>query len=102
MKSRHYPSLKKIPLSAIFDALSDPVRLEILKLLLEEDEISCGNCKSTLSKSTMSHHFKVLTHAGLIQRREQGTSHFLSLRKEEIEKRLPGFLKVLFDLPGPL
>ena len=102
MKSRTYPSLKKIPVSVIFDALSDPVRLEIFCALLEQDEISCGKCKSTLSKSTMSHHFKVLTQAGLIQRREEGTIHFLSVRKEEVDRRLPGLLALLRQMKGPL
>lgn len=102
MKTVLYPSLNKVPLSLIFDALSDPVRLKILKSLLEEGEISCGNCKSSLSKSTMSHHFKILRQTGLIQRREEGRVHFLSIRETEIEKRVPGLLVLLRSLREPL
>ena len=102
MKKTYCPNLKKMPISALFDALSDPARIEIIQVLLEEKELSCGQCKTELSKSTMSHHFKVLREAGLIQRREEGKVHFISLRVEEIELRMPGFIKVLKGLKGPL
>ena len=101
MKKDYCPNLKKMPLSSIFDALSDPARVEILLMLLDGNESSCGECKSTLSKSTMSHHFKVLREAGLIQRREEGKVHYLSLRVEEIEARVPGFLKMLKIVKEP-
>lgn len=100
MKKNYSPNLKKMPLSVIFDALSDPARIEILKLLIQEKEISCGECQSGLSKSTMSHHFKVLREAGLIKRREEGKVHYISLRKKEIEERVPGLLKMLRMVNG--
>lgn len=101
MKNNYLPNLRKMPLSAVFDALSDPARIKIIQLLLEEDELSCGECKSGLSKSTMSHHFKVLREAGLIQRREEGKVHFISLRIEEIEIRLPGLLEMIKASKAP-
>ena len=84
-----------MPLASIFYALSDPARLEILRALMTDSERSCGQCPSRLSKSTMSHHFKVLREAGLIQKREEGKIHYISLREEEIEAHLPGLLKLL-------
>ncbi len=101
MKQVYCPNLKKMPISSIFDALSDPARIEILLMLLDEKEATCGQCPSGKSKSTMSHHFKVLREAGLIQRREEGKNHYLSVRLEEIEERLPGFLKLLQKIKGP-
>ena len=102
MKTSFYPSLKKVPLSLIFYALSDPVRLEIIRTLLENDELSCGSCKSPLSKSTMSHHFKVLRESGLIEKRGEGKVHYLSLRRVEIESRIPGLLTILEKIKGPI
>jgi DNA-binding transcriptional ArsR family regulator len=102
MKNTYAPNLKKMPLSSIFDALSDPVRIEVVLALLEQKEVSCGECTRHVSKSTMSHHFKVLKEAGIIQKREKGTVHFLSLRLEELESRLPGFIAVLSKAKGPL
>ena len=93
--------LKRLPLSAVFYALSDPARLEVILSLLQTDEVSCGQCKSDLSKSTMSHHFKVLREAGLIQKREDGKMHYISLCAVDIEARLPGFLKTLSKIKPP-
>ena len=92
---------KKTPISSIFYALSDPARIEILKELMKEGEVSCGDCKSSLSKSTMSHHFKVLRETGLIERREEGKVHYISIPEEKIEKRVPGLLDVLRSLKAP-
>ena len=102
MQKNYCPNLKKIPLSTFFDAFSDPARIEIILLLLKKEETSCGKCnQNSLSKSTMSHHFIVLHEAGIIQRREEGTVHHLSLRLEEIEARIPGFIGILKKIKGP-
>jgi DNA-binding transcriptional ArsR family regulator len=102
MKSDYCPNLKVMPLSNLFAALADPVRLEILRSLLREDEVSCGQCKAPKAKSTMSHHFRVLREAGLVQRREEGTIHYMSVRRAEIEARLPGLLEALLRAKAPL
>jgi DNA-binding transcriptional ArsR family regulator len=91
----------KTKLSLFFYALSDPIRIEIIKTLIEENEVSCGACKTKVSKSTMSHHFKVLREAGLIRKRTFGKLHFISLCELEIEKRLPGFLITLSQAKSP-
>ncbi len=102
MKNTYFPNLKKMPLSSLFYALSDPVRIEIVLMLLEEDERSCGECaRGSLSKSTMSHHFKVLTQAGFLERRKDGKFHTISLREEELEDRAPGILTLLKRAKGP-
>lgn len=102
MQKNYCPNLKKMPLSAIFDAFSDPARIEIILVLLRQEETSCGECnKGVLSKSTMSHHFRVLQEAGIIQRREEGKIHYLSVRSDEMEARLPGFIEILKKLKGP-
>ncbi len=91
-----------MPLSHILNALSDPARLKIVKILLEKEEQPCGAFKMTISKSTLSHHFKVLREAGLIQKRGEGTTHLTSLRREEIENRFPGLLAAIAKAGAPL
>jgi len=98
MKRRSEP----VPLSLIFSALSDPVRLEIVQVLLKERELPCGHCRTGLSKSTMSHHFKVLREAGIIRKRADGKTHHISIVVEELEARLPGLLKAIRKAGGPL
>ncbi len=102
MKKVAKTQMTEVPISELFYALSDPVRIEIVQTLLKKDESSCGSCKSSLSKSTMSHHFKVLRESGLIEKHTIGTTHFISLRHKEIEKRLPGLLESIRKLKKPL
>jgi DNA-binding transcriptional ArsR family regulator len=102
MRRVNLPSLAKMPLSAILYALSDPARLKIVICLLEKSEIPCGEFKCNLTKSTMSHHFKVLRESGLIQIRSEGTKQFNSLRTKEIDARFPGLLKAISKAAGPL
>src|SRR5579859_5370747 len=93
--------MRKPPVSLIFSALSDPLRLQIVKTLLEEKELPCGHCPASRSKSTMSHHFKVLIEAGIVKKREDGKTHHLSVRTEELERALPGILAVIKKAKAP-
>lgn len=102
MRNAPLPKIKEIPLSSIFYALSDPARLRVVLCLLEEEEVACGQITCSVSKSTMSHHFKVLRESGLLQKREEGTRQFNSLRKKEIEERCPGLLEALANCRKPL
>ena len=82
-------------LVAVLQALSDPVRLEIVRQLAgctENHAISCGQLQLEVSKSTQSHHLKALRCAGIIAEREEGTRKFTWLRKDVMEQRYPGLL----------
>ena len=43
----------------------------------------------------MSHHFRVLRDAGLVQTRNVGTTHMNSLRSEMLDSRFPGLLECI-------
>jgi DNA-binding transcriptional ArsR family regulator len=89
------PELTEIDGMTVLQALSDPVRLEIVRQLAGCSglgELKCGAIELPVTKSTASHHFKTLFAAGVIAEREQGTSKFISLRREELERRFPGLL----------
>jgi DNA-binding transcriptional ArsR family regulator len=79
-------------LPSVLHALSDPVRLEIVRYLATIEETPCSTLNSAVSKSTMSHHFKVLREAGLTHTRADGTKRLIRLRREELEQRFPGLL----------
>lgn len=80
-------------LERLLYALSDPVRLEIVRCLAGLDEASCGELDGGRPKSSVSHHFRVLRDAGLVHTRTVGTTHMNSLRAAELEQRFPGLLK---------
>jgi DNA-binding transcriptional ArsR family regulator len=88
-------------MNRIFQALSDPTRREILRLLKQRD-MSAGQLaeKFPLAKSTLSSHFNILRNAGLIVYERQGTTLVYSVNQSMFEEAL-GALIELFDLEKP-
>jgi len=70
-----------------FRALNDPTRREILRLLRQRD-MTAGEIaeRFPLAKSTLSGHFSVLKHAGLVVTERQGTSIVYSLNVSALEE----------------
>jgi DNA-binding transcriptional ArsR family regulator len=89
------PDLDSIDVLTVLRALADPVRLEIVRQLAgcpKEGELQCGHIELPVTKSTASHHLKTLVHAGIAAEREAGTSKYMRLRRDELERRFPGLL----------
>lgn len=67
-------------MDAVFKALADPTRRQILKLL-NRGELSAGQLAEqfAISAPSMSHHFNVLKQADLISARREGQQIYYSL-----------------------
>jgi DNA-binding transcriptional ArsR family regulator len=92
MRNLHHPRIDEVTLPDVLHALSDPVRLQIVRALADREEQSCSAVESSVSKSTLSHHFKVLREAGVTHTRVNGTHRYVSLRKGDLDERFPGLL----------
>jgi DNA-binding transcriptional ArsR family regulator len=89
----HHPDREQIELPAVLHALSDPHRLEIVRRLAEDTEPrACGSFGFGISKSTMTHHFRTLREAGVIEQHKEGTTKLTLLRREDLDARFPGLL----------
>jgi DNA-binding transcriptional ArsR family regulator len=88
----HHPAIDEIELTAVMHALSDPARLQVVRILAAEGERACGAFDLGVSKATASHHFKVLREAGVTRKRIEGAHHYLTLRREDVDARFPGLL----------
>ncbi|MBE2319122.1 helix-turn-helix transcriptional regulator [Solirubrobacter sp. CPCC 204708] len=86
------PELEAVSLAVMMAALSDPVRVAIVRELACRGEATCGAFDVGVSKATRSHHFKVLREAGLTRTRAEGTHRHVTLRREEVDARFPGLL----------
>jgi DNA-binding transcriptional ArsR family regulator len=94
----HHPERDQIELPGVLHALSDPPRLEIVRKLAESEEpCACGSIQLGLSKSTMTHHFRVLRESGVIRQRREGTSKLTELRREDLDARFPGLLEAVLS-----
>jgi DNA-binding transcriptional ArsR family regulator len=93
-----HPACGELELGAVLHALSDPVRLRIVAELAKGDgEYTCGSFALPVTKSTCTHHFKVLREAGLIRQRQQGTTRLNQLRRPDLETRFPGLLDTILQ-----
>ncbi len=89
----HHPATDELELSAVLHALSDPQRLHIVRVLAASPEARrCGTFDLPVTKSTATHHFRVLREAGVISQREEGTARLSSLRRADLDARFPGLL----------
>jgi DNA-binding transcriptional ArsR family regulator len=89
----HHPSRDELTMAAVLHALSDPQRLSIVRCLADSPEPRrCGGFELDVTKSTLTHHFRVLREAGVIDQREEGTARLNSLRREDLDARFPGLL----------
>src|ERR671916_537943 len=96
MRDPFHPSADSLDVAAILAALSDPTRLSILLRLAEvEAAIRCGDFTDLATKSNLSYHFAKMREAGLVSLRNEGTSRFLALRRDDIEGQFPGLLDQL-------
>ncbi len=87
-------------INAVFEALSHPVRREILHLL-RNGPMSAGALAEhfTISKPTLSVHFAKLKEAELVAVERQGTSLIYHLNMSILEEALSGLLS--FREPKP-
>ena len=89
----YHPAKEDLEMAEVLHALSDPHRLRIVQRLAENPEpCRCGNFDLDVTKSTLTHHFRVLREAGVIEQRQDGTARLNSLRREDLDERFPGLL----------
>jgi DNA-binding transcriptional ArsR family regulator len=94
------PEKNEIQLVEVLHAFSDPIRLQIVRYLADAGhEVACGTIPLPVSKSTISHHYRVLREAGVIRMRDEGTRRFHLLRRDDLDARFPGLLDAILS-PG--
>ncbi|MCX5176266.1 ArsR/SmtB family transcription factor [Streptomyces virginiae] len=94
------PAVGELRLEAVLGALSDPLRLGIVrKLLLESEEFdhSCGWFGLDRPKSSLTHHFKALREAGITRQRQYGLERRSHVRVDDLDARFPGLLDLVAD-----
>ena len=91
------PDTAALEMHRVLHALSDPVRLGLVRQLDAGGETRCGAFSTGVAKSTLSHHLKTLREAGLTRTRSCGTTRFVSLRRDDLDERFPGLLDAILS-----
>ncbi|BBG05113.1 MULTISPECIES: ArsR/SmtB family transcription factor [Pseudonocardia] len=83
-----------------FDALADPVRRRILTVLAESDECSAGELAdriTSVGRTAVSTHLRVLRIAGLVSERRSGRFRYYSIEPGGAAADVIALLRSLFQ-----
>ncbi|MBT2407788.1 MULTISPECIES: helix-turn-helix transcriptional regulator [unclassified Streptomyces] len=88
-----HPESAEIRLEGVLHALSDPMRLSIVRELAGAgSELSCSEFVLPVTKSTTTHHFRVLRECGVVRQIYRGTAKMNGLRRGDLDALFPGLL----------
>ncbi|WP_369383721.1 ArsR/SmtB family transcription factor [Streptomyces sp. cg36] len=90
----------EIRLEGVLHALSDPIRLSVVSDLAAAPapgELSCSHFDLPVTKSTTTHHFRVLRESGVVQQTYRGTAKMNGLRRDDLEALFPGLLDRILE-----
>ena len=90
------PTAEDFQLPRILAALADQHRLATVRYVARSGESCCSEVMQeaglSMTKSTFSHHLRILREAGVLTKRIQGTRGYTQLRKDDLDLRFPGLL----------
>jgi DNA-binding transcriptional ArsR family regulator len=84
-------------ITTVLQALGDPIRIAIVRSLAGDEARPCGSFGLPVTKSTLTHHFRVLRDAGIINTRADGTRKLISLRRADLDAAYPGLIGSILD-----
>jgi DNA-binding transcriptional ArsR family regulator len=90
------PTADDFRLPRILAALADPNRLAAVCFVARNGESWCAQVMEEamlpMTKSTFSHHLRILREAGVLTKRIQGAKGYTRLRKDDLDARFPGLI----------
>jgi DNA-binding transcriptional ArsR family regulator len=90
------PSAADFDLARVLAALADRHRLAVVRFVAFNGESWCSRVMQDtgleMSKSTFSHHLRILRDAGVVTKRHEGTRSYMCLRKDDLDSRFPGLI----------
>jgi DNA-binding transcriptional ArsR family regulator len=99
------PAAADFQLPRILAALADPHRLATVQYVARHGESWCTQVMQeaglAMSKSTFSHHLRILREAGLVTKRHAGAKGYTRLRKDDLDSRFPGLMDAIIDAAPP-
>ena len=91
-KPLYHPERGQIELSAVLDALADPIRRDIVVDLSDGSERNASWFCDRASKTNLTYHIARLREAGVTRTRIDGALRMVSLRREDLDEAFPGLL----------
>ena len=95
------PARAEIRVEQVLQALGDPIRLVLVRGLAAgpAEGMACGSVPLPITKSTRTHHLRILREAGVISVRAEGTRRIAALRRADLDALYPGLLDGVLAAP---
>ncbi|MCJ2186227.1 ArsR/SmtB family transcription factor [Novosphingobium beihaiensis] len=90
-----HPDPEDVKLPRVLFALSDPVRLEMVRILADREAVNSLDLGPGMPKSTVTHHTRILREAGVTNTRPEGRNCWISLRRDVLDVKFPGLVDVV-------
>jgi DNA-binding transcriptional ArsR family regulator len=95
------PAAVDMQLPRVLAALADPHRLATVRYVASNGESWCTQVMQEagleMTKSTFSHHLRILREAGILTKRIQGARGYTTLRKSDLDARFPGLMDAIVN-----
>jgi len=95
------PAAADFELPRVLAALADRHRLATVRFVARNGESWCSRVMQDIglemSKSTFSHHLRILREAGVFTKRIEGTKSYMCVRKADLDARFPGLIDSIMN-----
>jgi DNA-binding transcriptional ArsR family regulator len=95
------PAAADFELPRVLAALADRHRLATVQFVARTGESWCARVMQDIglpmSKSTFSHHLRILREAGVVTKRTEGTKSYMCVRKADLDARFPGLIDSILN-----
>lgn len=90
-----HPAPEEVTLAQVLFALSDPSRLQMVRILARLERVNSIDLAPDMPKSTVTHHTGTLRKAGITTTQPEGRNCWISLRRELLDTKFPGLLDTI-------
>lgn len=97
VRSYEHPEPEAVSLSRVLFALSDPARLDMVRILARCEAVNSLDLGGGMPKSTVAHHTRILREAGVTRTRPEGRNCWISLRRDLLDAKFPGLLEAVLS-----
>lgn len=94
-RTYEHPDTRDIAIPRVLFALSEPLRLNMVRMLAERGEVDSIDLGPDLPRSTLTHHTSLLRESGVVFVRAEGRKCMIRLRDDDLEQRFPGLLSTV-------
>lgn len=94
-RTYRHPEPDRISLPRVLFALSEPLRLTMIRTLAARGEVDSLELGPDLPRSTLTHHTGLLRESGLVFVRAEGRKCLIRLRTDDLERRFPGLIRTV-------